>query len=371
MAVPSMPFVLSKRLSPIGIDLGTRCIKAAQLELREQRPRVVALAQHTLPHTFESAQDRLEAIRSGIQLVIRTGQFSGKEVVLGLNSNQLFVQNVRVPRLPDEELNKVVRWEIDERLPEDFGEAEVRHLIAGDIRAPSGSGEGTEIKREVIVLACRRKEIQELISLLESVHLRPRAIDVSACALVRTSHTMLRRRVDEQSAFLFIDMGAGGTTAVVARGADILLIKTLPVGGLSMDRIVARKLKLSAEDAALARRQRASSDAAHDPDLARVVGEAVRGEIESLAAELLMCVRYHSVTFRGNRISRALLFGGEGDAQLAAQFSSRIDIPCELADPFQGSDISPEVEQQIKTSPRGQWVVALGLCARTNLALAG
>jgi type IV pilus assembly protein PilM len=365
-----MPFLLSRRLSPIGIDLGTRCIKAAQLELTDDRPRVVALAQHALPLESESAEARLEAVRAGIQIAIRTGQFSGKEVVLGLNSNQLFVQNVRVPRLPDEELSKVVRWEIEERLPEDFGDAEVRHLVAGDIRAPAGSGEGTEIKREVIVLACRRKEIQDLIALLESVHLRPRAIDVSACAMVRTSHTMLRRRVDEQSAFLFIDMGAGGTTAVVTRGSDILLIKSLPVGGLTMDRIVARKLKLSAEDAALARRQRAGGDATHDPDLARVVGEAVRGEIESLAAELLMCVRYHSVTFRGNRISQALLFGGESDAQLAAQFSSRIDIPCELADPFQGLDMSPELEQQLKAAPRGQWVVALGLCVRKSLALA-
>jgi type IV pilus assembly protein PilM len=365
-----MPFFLSRQLSPIGIDIGTRCIKAAQMDFAGERPRVVALAQHTLPFPAESSEERIEAVRSGLQVVMRSGQFRGKEVVLGLNTNQLFVQNVRVPRLPDEELSKVVRWEIEERLPEDFGDAEVRHLIAGDIRATASSGEGTEIKREVIVLACRRKEIQELIALLESLNLRPRAIDVAACALVRVSHTMLRRRVDEQSAFLFIDMGAGGTTAVVTRGVDILLMKSLPVGGITMDRIVARKLKLSLEDASLARRQRISDDAAGDADLARVVGEAVRGEIESLAAELLMCVRYHSVTFRGNRISQALLFGGEGDAQLAAQFSGRIDIPCELADPFQGLDMTPDVEHQIMASPRGQWVVALGLSSRKGLSAA-
>jgi type IV pilus assembly protein PilM len=305
-----------------------------------------------------------------MQVIMRKGEFSGKEVVLGLSSNQLFVQNVRVPRLPDDELSKVVRWEIEERLPEDFGDAEVRHLVAGDIRAPSGTGEGSEIKREVIVLACRRKSIQDLITLLESLQLRPRAIDVSACALVRASQLMLRRRVDEQSAFLFIDVGAGGTTAIVTRGVEILLIKALPVGGQTMDRIVARKLKLSPEDASLARHPRGNAGATSDPDLARVVSDAIRGEVESLAAELLMCVRYHSVTFRGNRITQAMLFGGEGDTQLATQFSSRIDIPCELADPFQGLDVAPEAEAQLSTTRRGQWVVALGLCSRTNLAQA-
>lgn len=363
-----MALFISRRFSPIGIDIGTRCLKAAQLELIADRPKVSALALHMLPAKLESAQERLEAIRVGIQTLIRSGPFHGKEVVLGLNTNQLFVQSVRVPRLSDEELVKVVRWEAEERLPEDFGEAEVRHLVAGDVRAPSGTGEGTDIKREVILLACRRREIHELIGILESVHLRPRAIDVSACAMVRNAHTMLRRRADEQSAFLFIDVGAAGTTAVVTRGLDILFIKPLPVGGSTLDRIVSRKLKLSQDDAGTARRQWASGGRAIDDDLARVIGEAVRGEIESLAAELLMCVRYHSVTFRGNRITQALLFGGEAAPQLAAQFSGRIDVPCELADPFQGLEIAPDAERHIKATPRGQWVVALGLSARQSLA---
>ena len=84
---------------------------------------------------------------------------------------------------------------------------------------------------------------------------------------------MLRRRVDEQAAFLFIDIGSGGTTAVVTRGLEILLIKPLPVGGQTMDRLVARKLKLSLEDAAQARRKEAEAVAA-------------RAEVEKVNAEL-------------------------------------------------------------------------------------
>ncbi len=358
-------------LSPIGIDIGTRCIKAAQLELSEERNRVVALAQHLLPVDSASPAERTEAVRSGIAAVLRMGQFKGRDVVLSLNAQQLFVQNVRVPRLPDDELTKVVRWEAEERLPEDFGESEIRHLVAGDIRTPTNTGEGTEARREVVVLACRRKEIQEMIQMLETLSLRPVAIDVSACALVRTSHAMMRRRADEQAAFLFIDIGAGMTTVVVTRGHEILLIKSLAVGGLSMDRLVARKLKLNLEDAALARQQSGNATGeAIDPDLARVVADSVRGELESLAGELLMCIRYHSVTFRGNRITKAVLFGGESCPQLADQLSGCIDIPCESGDPFQGLDASPLVEEQLKASRRGQWVVALGLCTKPARSVA-
>ena len=363
--------LFSSQLSPIGIDIGTRSIKAAQLELGGERSRVVALAQHALPINLESAADRAEAVRFGLSNLQRMSAFKGRNVVLSLNSQQLFVQNVRVPRLPDDELTKVVRWEAEERLPDGFGEAEVRHLVAGDIRAPSNSGEGSEIRREVIVLACRRKEIQDSIALLESLRLRPMAIDVPALAMARTCQTMLRRKADEQSAFLYVDIGAGMSTAVVARGQEILLIKQLPTAGQSMDRAVARKLRLSIEDAAQARQQWANKDdGAIDPDLGRVVVEAVRAEIETIAGELLMCVRYHSVTFRGNRITKALLVGGESNSQIAEQLASRIDIPCELSDPFVGFDVSPHVADQLSSSRPGQWAVALGLCTKSNVAAA-
>lgn len=366
-----MPLFSSRRLSPIGIDIGTRSIKAAQLELGGERGRVVGLAQHLFPISFETPAARIEAVRFGLNNLHRTGIFKGRDVVLSLNSQQLFAQNVRIPRLPPEELTKVVRWEAEERLPEDFGEAEVRHLVAGDIRAPSNAGEGSEIRREVIVLACRRKDLQESITLLESLRFRPVAIDVSALAMARATQSMMRRKADEQSAFLFIDMGAGMSTAVVARGHEILLIKPLPMAGQSMDRLVARKLKLSLEDAALARQQWGNSDeSVIDPNLARVVGDAVRGEIEMLAGELLMCVRYHSVTFRGNRITKALLFGGESNTRLAEQLANRIDIPCELGDPFVGLDVPPHVEDALNSSRRGQWVVAIGLCSKSSQAMA-
>jgi type IV pilus assembly protein PilM len=309
----------------------------------------------------------MSAVRQALTSQLRSTQFKGRDVVLSLNAQRLFIQNVRLPRLPDDEMLKVVRWEAEERLPEDFGDAEVRHLVAGDVRSPTAAGEGSEVRREVILLACRRKELHELVDLLESLRLRPIAIDVPACALARTSQTFLRRRADEQTSFLFIDMGAGASTAVVTRGSEILLIKPLPIGGLSMDKLVARKLKLTLEDGAQARRQWGDGDSSTiDPELARAVGEAVRSELEALAGELLMCIRYHAVTFRGNRIAKAIIMGGEGNSQFAEQLATRIDTPCDLGDPFLGLGVSDGAAAQLKNSRPGQWAVVLGLCLRSE-----
>jgi type IV pilus assembly protein PilM len=363
-----MRFLGSKRASPIGIDLGSRALKLAQLDCSGESPRVLALAQHALPLASEAPNERIDAIRQGLTDLLRSGLFYGRDAVLSLNPQQLFIQNVRLPRLPDDEMTKVVRWEAEERLPEDFGDAEVRHLVAGDVRNPTAAGEGSEVRREVILLACRRKELNELIDLLDSLRLRPLAIDAPACALARTTQTFLRRKADEQTPFLFIDVGAGVSTVVVTRGPEILLIKPLPISGLSMDKLVARRLKLSVEDAAQARRHWAggTESGTIDLDLARAVGDAVRSEVEALAGELVMCIRYHSVTFRGNRIAKAILMGGEGNARFAEQLAARIDTPCDLGDPFLGLSLADCAEEQLKNSRPGQWAVALGLCLGTQ-----
>jgi type IV pilus assembly protein PilM len=361
----------SRRLSPIGLDIGTGSIKMAQLQWGAERNQVLALGQHELPQGLSSPEDRMEAIRFGIGELLNRRLFLGRNVVLSLNGQQLFVQNVRLPRLSAEELGKVVRWEAEERLPDEFGPAEVRHLVAGEVRSGSGASETADSRYEVILLACRRKVIDDLVNLLSSLRMRPIAIDIQACALVRATQLLLRRKTDEQTGLLFLDVGAGMSTAVVTRGSEIILIKQFPIGGQSMDRLVGRKLNLSLEDAGLARRQwRGGETEPVDSDLARAVGESVRSEIESLASEILMCIRYHSVTFRGNRLGKTVLYGGEADTRLADQLSARIDTPCVLGDPFQGLELSPAAMDALAGSRRGQWVIALGLCSKLARARA-
>jgi type IV pilus assembly protein PilM len=87
-----------------------------------------------------------------------------------------------------------------------------------------------------------------------------------------------------------------------------------------------------------------------------------------LANELTMCVRYHNVTFRGNRLSRAILLGGEASESLAAMLAKRLDLPCEVGDPFLGCDLATQVRETSELGRRGQWALALGLCLKPRAA---
>jgi type IV pilus assembly protein PilM len=81
--------------------------------------------------------------------------------------------------------------------------------------------------------------------------------------------------------------------------------------------------------------------------------------VEKLAAEVSLCIRYHNVTFRGQTLKRLVLGGGEASPALLDVFSSRLDMKCDLGDPWR------TFEPVAIAGRRCQWDVAVGLALRS------
>ena len=279
--------------------------------------------------------------------------FRGREAVFCLGAGNLFAQNIRVAKAEGDELAKIVHFEAAGRLPFSSEEAEVRYIEADDVR------QGDAIRREVILLACHRPAIDRLIGVAESAGLKPTAIDVEPLALLRCYGRQFRRDADQQARVMFVEAGASYTVAVVARGTDTMFVKYIDIGGKHFDEAVSRHLKMTpGESAALRRHNADRPKEQRDAEIDRGVAEALRSPVEKLAHELSLCIRYYSVTFRGQPLDRIVLGGGEADEELAQWLAARLDLPCELGNPlrpFEGNDF---------TGRPGMWDVAAGLAMK-------
>ena len=153
--------------------------------------------------------------------------------------------------------------------------------------------------------------------------------------MLRCYARQLRREGDLERRLMFVNVGASNTMALIARGTDTMFIKYINVGGRHLDEAVARHLKLSLGDAAALRRHNADRPPPErDPEIARGIGDAVRPVLERLAQQLGLCLRYYSVTFRGQPPERLVLGGGEATETLAEWLSARLELPCEAGDPL-------------------------------------
>ena len=141
---------------------------------------------------------------------------------------------------------------------------------------------------------------------------RPVAVDVEPLALARCFSRQFRREEDRSLGTLYIHLGASSTAVIIARGADLQFVKYVELGGRQLDEAVAARLNMKLADAAAMRRHHGErrSDK-QDPEVARTVTESLGPVIDRLAGEIALCLRYHSVTFRGQKLEHFVLSGGE------------------------------------------------------------
>ena len=145
-----------------------------------------------------------------------------------------------------------------------------------------------------------------------------------------------RRKDDKGQRVAFVRMGSSNTGVVIAQGLDVFFVKYIDVGGDHLDDAVAAHFKITPDEAAALRRPPGDRRTdRQDPEVVNSVVEATRPLIEKLANELALCIRYHSVTFRGQAIRRLVLGGSEAVAGLAETLASRLNIECDLGDPLQ------------------------------------
>jgi type IV pilus assembly protein PilM len=339
--------------TPIGIDAGSRFVKMVQFSA--DRTRLLAAGRWEIPQPTPGAppQEQAQRVAETIERGLRERPFVGKDAVICLGDRHLVLQNVRVPKVAGSELDRVVAQEAAGRVSFPVEETEIRYVESADVR------QGDAVLREVIVFACHRPVLTQVLEMIEAAKLRPVAIDIEPAALARGYAAQARRGEDARQRALVVHVGFARTAAVITQGDEMLFVKYIDVGGSHFDAAVARHLNMEPTEAAALRRSHGDRRTdLQDPDVVRSVLEATRPVVERLAQELSMCVRYHSVTFRGQPLARCVLGGGEASPQLAESLAKLMCLPCDLSDPFRAFQNSSHLGR------RGTWDVAVGLALR-------
>jgi len=341
-----------RRYGPIGVDVGSRSVKLVQFDA--DHSRVVEAARWDLaPPDHADEEDRADRVAEAIRQAREGRNFHGRHAVFSIGSRELFVQNIRVPQVAGEEFSRVVCAEAAGRLPFASEEAELRYIEAANVR------QGDAVRREVILLACHRPVLHQILATAENAALKPVAVDVEPSAMLRCYSKQFRRDEDQRQRAMFVNVGASTTTVVIGRGSHAMFMKYIDVGGRHLDDAVARHLNMKHGEAAALRRHNGDRRAdQRDPEITRSIVESIRPVLDRLANELAMCIRYYSVTFRGQPLERMVLGGGEAGETLVDWLASRLDVSCELGDPLRSYDKPPHAQRT------GQWDVAAGLALR-------
>jgi type IV pilus assembly protein PilM len=360
----------SGNIQPIGLDIGHDSVKMLQLEVGARGLSVRAAALRPLDAANAGkGEHALDAALAMAGDMLRRGGFAGRSVVAALPRDIVHVKNLRLPVIPAAELPAAVRFEARNIFSFDTTTAYVNYLIAGEVR------QGADARQEVIVLAARQAEVDDFLERLDRIGVQVASLDAEPCALYRGIERFIRRRDDEQEVNVLIDVGLRRTQVVIGRGREISFYKPIDIGGQRLNDVISQKLEITFAEARALRRRLAASTATGDGDdnadgqdaVRQAVFSATRGILEDLAREVSLCLRYHSVTFRGPGPSRVRLLGGEAhDPNLRAILSASLSMAVEAAHPLFNIDCTA-LKAADRQGPMSEWATVLGLALKKTV----
>jgi type IV pilus assembly protein PilM len=300
---------------PIGIDIGAYAVRLVQLEQRGGEAVVTASSIQPLdPGLPANGSARDKAIVEAINAALSGGLFKGNTVVTSLPASYVIYKNIRIPVMPPNEIVKAVTWEASDRLHMSLDDIELQYLNVGEVR------QGDENKQEIILLAVKKSVINQHVALLGQCNLTPAAVEAAPSALARWASYHQQSETPEQAAVV-LDLGYDSSKILICRHGRVLFYKQIDAAGRQINEHLASKLNLGIQDidqsriAAVAQ-QISQDDASTDEPavgqltIQRAMGESLRLISTELTREIGLCLRYFSVTFRGQRPERVWVTGG-------------------------------------------------------------
>lgn len=335
-----------------GIDIGSRTNKFVRGQYKAGKFRVTdfAVAPHGASAIAQAWSDGEAGFKLGLSRV-------------GLTGRDVNIRYTRVPRVPDWQLRKLMRFEVEE-----VGGAS-GSAVASDFNLLPAM---PEVEDEDIVLLALARE-----SLLEE-HLAGLAavggtLDAFSPCAVALYNAWTHFGVIEDETVLIANIGHENLDVILVRGPDLLFARNLSGGGKLFDDAIAERFGVSRQRAEeikidLATLEPGARHRSPDQEKASRAALAAGGQLLSLLQSTVMFCK-SQVKISNLRVDRVLLCGGGAAlAGLPKYLSSGLGVPVDLFDAFRVVDTSglaPEIAEKLEEY-KLEGVVALGLATMSS-----
>ncbi len=289
--------------------------------------------------------------------------FKPKDARIGVTGRDLNMRYTRVPRVPDWQLRKLMRFEVAE-----IGEQSGSGLASDfNLLPPLPEIEGEDV---ALLAMARESLLEEHMRGLEALGGSLDAFAPNALALY---NVWRRFGAIQEETVLLANIGHENLDVVLVRGADLLFARNLTGGSKLFDDALADRFGVSADKAEELKRAWVTLQvgARYKDANQEKASRACQNAAGALASLLQSTVAFcrSQVKVSNLRIDRVLLSGGGALlAGLPEYLSASLHAPVELFDPFQVVDTSQLAADQadLLAQHAQESVIVLGLATMAS-----
>ncbi len=355
---------------PIGLDIGTDHVRAAQLRSSGAGLVLSAYGSVGVPMgaVVEGEIVDPEAVASSLKELWRRAGLKGKEVAIGVSNQKVVVRLIDLPYMERSELEGAIQYQAQDYIPIPVEDAILDFRIIGDYMTPAD-----EHMMEVLLVAAQRDMIGNAVAAIESAGLKLMQVDITSFAIVRAllglSDPILGPEDATDEAIGIIHVSSGITNIAVVEKGVPRFTRMSSIAGNQFTQAVANVLDLTfdeAEDlkirAGLPNIDDAGMAGAIEDQAVQVARDALEREVNKFIAEVRRSFDYYLTQATQARTIRRIYMTGSG-AQLAnigSYLSKGLQAEVILADALSNVQLASGIEQVVLADRMGA-VPAIGL----------
>jgi len=318
----------------ITVDLGTSTLKVAEFGISKGGAlTLLRFGVADLGLDPNKEEDRAKFITPTLAKLFKDHGIKGKEVLLSISGQSVFMRFVKLPPVDAAQVEQVVAFEAQQNVPFPINE------VTWDYQMMPNRGSGTEA--EAVIVAIKKEVLEAEVAAVEEIGFKIKQVDIAPFALLN-AFRYSEPQTDECS--LIIDMGARSTNLVFVEKSSFW-IRNVPIAGNQISQSICNEMQepfMAAETLKKGKGFVSLGGVYADPedvDAARI-SKLIRSTMTRLHVDINRSIAYYRTTLSGAAPRRVFLTGGSSQLPYLDLFiADKLSLPVAYFNPLRNVNL--------------------------------
>ena len=345
--------VFGKKDHIIGLDIGSRSIKAAEIVETKRGSILKNFGIIDIPHGAieEGTINNPETVAESLQQLFKSSGFNESNVAVSIGGYSVIVKKILVQTMAEEQLHETIHFEAEQYIPFDISDVNLDFQILGE-------SESNPNQMNVFLVAAKKEMLDDYINLVNLAGLNPCIIDVESFALQNS----FEANYDTQNQNIaLIDIGASKTSLNILKNSTSVFMRDVSLGCGQINQKIMSLIECSFEEAEQLKY-------GNKPD--KLSPDDLKGIVSSVVAdwctEIRRALDFFYSTYPEDQIKRIFLSGGgAGIAEFRGLLATETSAEVEMINPFQNFHIeNKKLDDAFIKQVAPQAAICMGLAMR-------
>lgn len=332
----------------VGIDIGSRNIKAVKLKKSLKGFKVVQMVSLSIPPGAMKQGIFIDA-NIGISLMRDLQKQMGiRTAYLAFSGQNAMVREIEMPVLHDKEMAEAVYWEAEKVLPYPVDEAILDWIILERARE-------SDQMMTLLLVAGRKDYIRTFLKPLKAVGIQPMNLSLFPMPMMQV--VQLVPAFQSHTTVAVIDMGAQATHVLIIKDGLPRLSRTIPIGGNDFTENVVNSFSISLDEAEKVKLEYGTLEIKemdwNQIDLMTNPYMGISEVLQAIAQDVFGEIKRSFVHFqlhnRGQLIEKVFLTGGSSRLPgMVEELSRFLNVPVDPLDVSRYIAFEPDLQERVQ-----------------------